>query len=158
MKNRQQNGMGILEAVVGIAIIVGVVIGLVNIFHNLVAVADDSLESLQAAFLLEEGAEVARLWRDQGWVNMSGLTVGADYFYNFNGSNWATSSANQFIDGRYDRRFRLTAVNRDATTQDIVTSGGVVDVNTKLVTVEVAWRQGSATTTKSVQFYLTKLF
>ncbi len=157
-KQRWSKGMGLLEAVVGIAVIIGVVIGLVNIFHNLLAVADDSLESLQATFLLEEGAEVVRLWRDKSWDNLGDLAVGTDYFYDLNGNNWATSTTNIFLDSRYDRRFRLTTVNRDVTTRDIVSSGGGVDSNTKLVTVSVAWRQNNATTTKSVQFYLAKLF
>lgn len=149
--------MSILEAVVSVAIIVGVVLGLVNIFDNLLAISRGTLETAQATSLLTEGTEVVRLWRDANWINLANLTVDTDYFYNFSAGAWATSTINQFVDGKFERRFRLTNVYRDAN-DDITSAGGTLDPDARLVNVSVAWWKDGATSTKSVSFYLTKLF
>jgi len=52
----------------------------------------------------------------------------------------------------------VSAVNRDDTTKDIVTSGGTTDAGTRLVTVTVSWLEGATTVSKSIQFYIMDIF
>ena len=160
MSKHLTKGVSLVEAVVSVAIITGVVLALFTVFGKLLIISNNSLHTLQAASLLSEGAEVVRLWRDESWDNLAGLDVGEDYFYQFSANAWATSTVNQYVDGRFDRRFRLCNVGRDANSEDIVAGCGPDNpsTDTKLVTVEVAWWENAATTTKSVSFYLTKLF
>jgi len=84
--------------------------------------------------------------------------------------SWASSTARwqmqiptvgkavPFITERYERSFTISSVNRDDTTKDIVSSGGALDSGTKKITMQVAWKNGNATTTKQTSFYLTDLF
>ncbi|MEA1929795.1 MAG: hypothetical protein U9M92_02885 [Patescibacteria group bacterium] len=151
-----KGGVGMLEALISVAIIAGIILGLVNIFRNLISISNDNIEMLQAESLLNEGVEVVRIWRDAGWDNVGNLTPGVDYFFNFTGGTWATSTVSQLFDDKFNRRVVATEVYRDAT-DDIVSSGGSLDVGTRLFTVSVAWFDDAATITKSASFYLTDL-
>ena len=84
---------------------------------------------------------------------------GTAYYLTWNGSKWATSTSNVFLDGKFERKVTVANVQRDNTSQDIVLSGGTVDANTKLVTMTVAWSTTpGATTTKTISAYFTNLF
>ncbi len=159
MSRTLNRGVSLIEAIISVTIITGVVLALFTVFGKLLVISNNSLHTLQATSLLSEGAEVVRLWRDDNWDNLANLDLDTYYFYDFDTSAgvWATSTINQFIDGRFDRRFKIAAVQRDNTTKDIVDSG-TLDSGTKLITVSVAWLENTATTTKAVSFYLTKLF
>ena len=109
--------------------------------HNLyLKTALSNGEALKAVYLAEEGIENIRFLRDVSWsTNISGLT-----------------SLSTTIDNFY-RTVTLSEVNRDANS-DIVSSGGTVDINTKLVVSSVSWWNGVSTTTKSISTYITNLY
>ena len=60
---------------------------------------------MQAGFLLEEGVEVVKFFRDTSWLNISGLTAGTFYYLQFDGTKWATTSSNIFVGGVFERKF-----------------------------------------------------
>ncbi len=152
-----QRGFSLVEVLVGAAIIVSSLVGLLTIFGNLAQLNVKNIQAAQAAFLLEQGAEVARYWRDQNWSNISGLTAATNYRAVYASNRWSTSTTPTLIDGLFDRTIVATNVNRDSN-QDIVTSGGTLDSETRLITVTVAWRQDAATTTKTLSLYLSNIF
>jgi type II secretory pathway pseudopilin PulG len=118
-----RRAFSLVEVVVGAAIIVSSLVGLLTIFGNLARLNIKNIQAAQAAFLLEQGAEVARYWRDQNWSNVSGLGAGTTYRAVYASSRWSTSTTPTLIDGLFDRTIVATNVNRDSN-QDIVTSGG----------------------------------
>jgi hypothetical protein len=108
--------------------------------------------------LLDEGAEALRLMRDDGWTtNIASLTVDTPYRLAWNNA-WTATTSTALIDNYFDRTFTLSSVSRDASSYDIVSSGGTADTNTKKATVSVSWNDGSGTTTKSVELYLYNRF
>ena len=90
----------------------------------------DNKKIVQASFLLEEGLEVVKFFRDTSWLNISGLTADTSYYLNFNGTKWATSTSNIFVDNLFERKLVINNVSRDAN-DDIVSSGGTNDADTK---------------------------
>ena len=98
-----------------------------------------------------------RIVRDNAWSNISGLTVGTNYYPTFSGGTWTLSTTANTV-GIFTRQVVLLSVNRDSTTDDIVTSGGVVDDGTKLVTITVSWQEGATTISRELSFYLTDIF
>ena len=112
---------------------------------------------MQGDYLLEEGIEVVKLLRDAGYVNnIAKLSTTTPTYLAWNGTNWATSTSNVFIDGRFERKIAIGEVMRDAN-QDI-SETGTLDPSTRLVTVSVAWNAKGATTTKTIQTYITNIF
>ena len=153
-----KKGFGLVEVLVGTALLSVVLGGLIVLFSNFTRTASENVREVKAAFLLQEGAEVVRLWRDQGWSNISGLTTSQTYYPIFSTGRWATSSVPVLVDGIFERRIVVADTFRDIN-DDIVESSTTNDPNTKKITVSVGWAAGGgATSTKSVVFYLTNLF
>ena len=129
-----------VEGVIAAAIILGAVLALLGVHNLYLKTALSNGEALKAVYLAEEGIENIRFLRDVSWsTNISGLT-----------------SLSTTIDNFY-RTVTLSEVNRDANS-DIVSSGGTVDINTKLVVSSVSWWNGVSTTTKSISTYITNLY
>lgn len=153
-KNKQ--GFMLIEVVVATAIIIVSVLVAMSVTQKSVYVSRQALHTSQASFLLEEGAEVVRILRDSNWTNISSLTAGTNYYPTYS-SSWSLSTISSNV-GSFTRTVTLTSVSRDATTGDIVSSGGVDDVGTKLITVNVSWLEGGVTLNKSLSFYIMDIF
>ncbi len=154
---RNQRGFGVVEVLVAAVIVSLVLVGLHSAAVQSLRLIRLSTERTQAAFLLEETVEALRALRDDSWSsNIDSLSVGTDYYLEWNGGVWVVTTTNIFIDDVFERKFVLEDVNRDAN-DDIVPSG-TLDSGTKLITVTVAWRTNSATTTQTVSTYITDMF
>lgn len=158
MQKKSKNyGFMMVEVLVAASIITVAILAAMGVAQKSVYVARQAFHLSQAAFLLEEGAEAVRIVRDNAWSNISGLTVGANYYPTFVGGTWTLSASTNTV-GIFTRRVTFANVNRDNTTKDIVTSGGTLDTGTKLVTVTVSWGEGGTTVTKTLQFYIMDIF
>ncbi len=149
-----------VEVLVAASIITASVLAAMAVAQKSIYVSSQAFRQTQASFLLEEGAEAVRIARDNAWSNISSLTAGTTYYPKFSSGTWVLSSttSSDGVIGIFTRSISITAVNRDNTTKDIVTSGGALDSRTKLVTVTVSWLQGGVTVTKTLQFYIIDVF
>lgn len=150
-------GFGLIEIIVGSAALTISLIAISTYFQRSLQLNQDSVKITQASFLLEEGLEVAKFFRDASWQNISGLTPGAAYYFEFDGTKWATTSSNVFVGGVFERELVIDNVSRDAN-DDIVSSGGTNDPDTKKATISVSWLTRNGTTTKFISTYLTNIF
>ena len=138
--SKLNKGLSLVEVVIASAIILAAVLVLLGVHSLYLKVALSNSNTVKAAYLAEEGIENVRFLRDSGWAtNIANLT-----------------STTTLIDNFY-RTVTLSVVSRDAS-GDIVTSGGSIDLNTKLVTSSVSWWAVTATTTKSISTYLTDIY
>lgn len=154
---KDKRGFGLVEAVVAISMVAGFIVALAAVNTIYVKISFSQNSKIQAAFLAEEGMEAMRFARDAGWdANIAPLSNGAEYYLAFTGAFWQATTVPNYL-GAFDRRIRLEAVNRDAN-DDIVSSGGALDPNTRLITSTVSWSERGATSTKMVSTYLTDLF
>lgn len=155
-------GFGLLEIVVASAI-VGV-----SIFAlSTAAVLSEKLQSqsadkIRANFLAEEGIEVARFLRDKSWnTNLANLSQGTNYYINFSTttSQWNISqSLEPYIVSIFERKILVDPVYRDLN-DNIVSSGGAEDLDSKKITAVVSWKErGDATSTVSISTYLSDIF
>lgn len=150
-------GFGLIEIVVGVAVLTSSLLGISLYYQQALGVSQRTGNFVRAGFLMEEGIEVAKFFRDTSWTNISGLTPGATNYLSWTGSTWATSTVNAYVDGLFERTLVVDNVSRDSN-DDIVSSGGTLDAGTKKATVTVSWNEKGATTTKSVSTYLTNFF
>ena len=154
-----KRGFVLWEVVVGTAILAAFALGLTAAFQSALKLNNLNLHFTQANFLLAEGVEAVRLMRDNGWdANIGALSVDTDYFLTYNTANnlWQSTAANVFLDGLFERKFRLSAVYRDGSQN--ISPTGTLDANSKKLDLTVSWRQGAATTTRTISTYLTDLF
>ena len=150
-------GFGLIEIVVGAAVLTTSLLGISFYYQQALKVSQRTGNFVRAGFLMEEGIEVAKFFRDTSWTNISGFTPGTTYYLSWTGSTWATTTTNTFVDGMFERKLVIDNVSRDSN-DDIVSSGGTLDAGTKKATVSVSWNEKGATTTKTVSTYLTNFF
>ncbi|MES2966979.1 MAG: prepilin-type N-terminal cleavage/methylation domain-containing protein [Patescibacteria group bacterium] len=138
-------GITLVEVLVAVGIV-----SLASIFIGLTVFQfaesrKELLHETDKMYLAEEGYEIIRLLRDENWVNLSGLTLNTDYYLQLSDTTLAIGTVPEIINGRYTRLFKLLPVYRNATTQEIVSSGGVLDNDS--FKVEVSVGDGNGTTT-----------
>ena len=155
----KNSGLGLLEAVIAIAVISIALAGLVGLFRSYAAFAGDARAATKAAFLVEEGQELMRTLRDESWsAHIASLSSDTDYYVSFDGTSIMVNTTPAYIDGEFDRVVTLADVYRDGGGAISDAENGSLDAGTRRITVSVA-RQGRAgTTTRAASTYLTDLF
>lgn len=154
MKKNTQQGLGIIEIIVVVAVILFGFTAILQLFRLNIQSSMTSRENLQAHALLAEAIEAVRSVRDAGWINLSSLIPGVDYYPVISAGAWTLQTTNPGpIDG-FSRRVVLDQVRRDINS-DIVTIGGTIDPDTLRVTAYIEWQSGGSAKTKNLVTYLT---
>lgn len=151
-------GFTIIEVVVVPAILLLVVLAVMNAFGAYVRTSKGSVDTVKASYLLDEGIEVMKIFRDEGWEQkISTLPIDTPIKIFWNGSSFATTSSQVLIDDKFEQAIVLNNVYRDNLTKTISTSG-TIDTNSRKVTVYVSWNTNMGTTTKSLSAYISNIF
>ena len=156
---KQKNkGSMVIEILVGLSILSIIILGFSNLAQKSISISNRSLNTLRATFLLEEAAEITKMYRDESWSNISNLSLNTDYYLSLDDVN------DQFVfsttpsqNDNFTRIINFQAVNRDSGTDDISVSGDN-DPNTRLVNISISWQQGTETITKTLSFYIFDIF
>lgn len=156
MTRINKNGIGLVEVVIGAAIITFSIAGLVAVFNLYLGKTVNLTDDIKAEFLAKEGVEAFISMRNRGFVNISNITSGEAKYLQFSGNSWATTTQNIYVDGKFERKFVVENVLRDA--NDNISASGTLDPNSRKITVDVSWLKNEATTTKSLSVYLSNLF
>ena len=155
MRRSYDQGLTLVEVMIASAIILSAVMAMLGVYTLYLRVALSNGNAVKAAYLAEEGLEAVRFLRDDSWsARIVPLSNGTAYGIALSGGLWQATTTSWV--GNFERTFTLSAVSRD-TNSDIVSSGGTLDPNIRLVTASVSWTQAGATTTKSISTYLTNL-
>ena len=141
--HNKNNGISLVEIVVGAAIILTVLSGLSVAFDRYTKTLFRTTEHLQAAYLAEEGVEAARILRDTSWSAFAALALDSPYRLAFESGTWRATTSETLIDGVFDRTFTLASVYRRTSDSDIVASTSpvakAVDPDARHVAVRVSW-------------------
>jgi len=162
IKNKK-NGSMMIEIVVATSIITIFTLVALNVAQRALTVSHQAFRSAQAAFLLEEGAESVKIFRDNNtWTDFTTIfNTSSTYCLPGTVSSWTTAlltSSPCTKIGVFTRTINVADVNRDATSGDIVSSGGSSDTGTKLFTITVSWLESGNTITKTLKFYINNIF
>lgn len=146
-----------IEMLIGAAVLSVSLLGISSFFQATLAVSNTTQSAVQGDYLLEEGVETVKLLRDAGYAsNILSLSTTTPTYLTWNGTTWATSTVNTYVDGRFERSIIAAEVKRDANGD--IAGSGTYDPNTRLITVSVAWNAKGATTTKVIRTYVMNLF
>lgn len=157
-RSKSGKGFALLEALIATALLAVVLAGAIGALLITSQTGTGNGARIEATYLADEGIEAVRLMRDSGWdTNIAGLpTDGTAFYLEWDGSTWIATDTNTYIDGVFERSVVLSNVYRDGS-QKIAASGDL-DSNARKVTVTVSWREGDATSTRSLSAYITDLF
>ncbi len=138
----RQDGFSLVEAVIGIALILLALVGLFVAYSFYLKVGLRAATSLQAAFLAEEGMEAARLLRDGAWSNLSSLATATPYYLSWGGGVWSATTTAVLVDNNFTRTIVFDDVYRRNGDKDIVATTSpdakTFDPDIKKVTVSVS--------------------
>ncbi len=151
-------GLSVIEIIIAAAIIVTLTATAAGAWRLYIQVASTSTRQSQAALFVEEGAEALRLLRDSSWTSyIAPLTLGTTYQLNWTGSTYQTTTSQVLLQTQFVRTFTLAAVNRDSG-DNIVSSGGTNDPNTRKVTFSVFLVGATSTPIMQTQMYLHNVY
>lgn len=153
-----KKGSGIVEILIAISIFTIILGSLITTSNMYLSGAQANLTSTKGAYIAQEGIEAIKTMRDFSWDNVGDLIDNTDYYLYFDTSSttnfvWKATSTASYIDSIFVRTFKINSVYRDLNGR-IVESGGILDANTKKVSVAVSWMSKSSTTTKNLTTYI----
>lgn len=157
--NKSSRGFSLVEIILAAAIFSIFFASIGLYFSRGLKLSEQTTRRIQASYLLEEGINVMRLLRDSGWnASIATLSTTTTYHLYWNGSSWRPTTTPQLIENIFTRTFSMSDVYRDSN-DDIVSSGGSYDAQTKKVTFFVSWTtENGVTATDTVQTYIPNLF
>lgn len=153
----KEHGFSLVEIIVACAIVSLTLVSVISLYGQALTFSDQSLHVYQASTLLEEGAEITRVLRDNGWSNISTLATSTSYYPVFATSTntWSLTTTSTSID-IFTRSISVSPVYRDGSAR--IASSGTLDTNSKLITVTVSWNETTGLVTKTFSFYLMNIF
>lgn len=144
-------GFGIIEAVVGITLASIFLTAFATLTLQTIKLDRANISELKADMYLKELIEVAKdLEQSEDWSVITGYPC--SYSLNqpchpeISGGKWILVTGTESLDNNmYSRSLTIADVNRNqiAFPNEIVTSGGVSDPNTKKIIGEIRWNDGS---------------
>ncbi len=152
-------GFSLVEIVFAAAIISFSLISIIAITSQSVVFSHRSLNTYTAATLLEEGAEVARIVRDNNWTSVEALAPAKTYYPAFldAANTWVLSTDAKYgTVGVFTRTVTVAPAYRDKA--GALAPTGTADENARLVTVTVSWNENGKTEEKVLSLYLINIF
>ena len=147
-----------MEIIVVIAIMLVIIVSVSQVFPRLISSFGVATPAVKANYLLEEGAEVVKIFGAESWSkNILPLQNNAPYRITFDKQNvkWATTTSAELIDKTYDRTIIFGPVYRDVDGR--ISSSGILDINSRKVDVNVLWQTNTGETKKTLTTYVFNL-
>ncbi|MBX4200412.1 prepilin-type N-terminal cleavage/methylation domain-containing protein [Candidatus Parcubacteria bacterium] len=158
IKSKKTRGVTLVEVVIATALILVLLLTLTGVYNMYLTSALENTDTVRAAYLAEEGVESVKLMRDFSWAsNIATLAVDTNYYLTFTNSKWQATTTFSLVDSTFDRKFVLSSVNRDSSS-NITSSGGTLDPNTRKLTVTLSWPTRSGTSTQAITTYIDNIF
>lgn len=146
-----------MEVLVASAILVTATIGVVGALRLYASIVAADVERTQAAVLVQEAAEAVQLMRDASWdTEVASLALDTTYHLAWENGSYAATTTEVLLQERFTRTVTFSAVERDAN-DNIVTSGGTADDDTRRVTIAV-YRESDGTELLTSDLFLHNMY
>ncbi len=155
-KKYSNRGFGLIEVVIGIAIISVSLFAIMSSARGAVDLNRKAISEIKGKLILEEGSEVMRFMRDSAWSNISSLSTTTTYYLATTTTGFVATTTQNKIDGTFLRQIKINDVFRGP--DDKISESGVYDSGTKKIIITVLYDGRFGTTTKQAVFYLSDIF
>jgi type II secretory pathway pseudopilin PulG len=157
MNKLNQKGFGLIEIIIAAAIGIAVLLTAAAYLNFSLKIAAEDINQIEALYYAKSSLEQARAVRDENWENINALIIGSAYHFEADSSipqKWIPVSGNTVV-GRYIIQIVSSNVYRDAASNNIVSSGGVLDSETLKITSNVFYPVRSGLKQIEIYEYLT---
>ncbi len=154
-----RKGFTLIEIVLVASILSVFMVSLFGYYQKILEVSKETTRYIHSGFLLEEGVEAMKLLRDASWsLRIAPLSTTTTYYLYWTGGTWSATTTPATIENLFTRTVLITDVRRDAS--DNIVTTGTYDSGTKKIRVNVSWpkKGAGASTSESVETYITNLF
>ena len=153
-----QKGISLVEVIIASAIISLSMIYISDVYGNFLKLSLENTDKVQAIFLLDEGVEAIKTIRSYAWSTVASSTAATNYYLTWQNARWQSTTTPAIIDNKFIRKFTVSNVYRDPTTLNIVTSGGVLNTDSKIISLDISWNYKGATSSKQTSFYIFNIY
>jgi hypothetical protein len=150
-------GVSLVEIVIGSAVLTSVFFAAAGAVNQIRFLERETTHIIRANYLLLEGIDVVKIFRDTGWSSeIATLSLNTPYYLLWDSGAWTSTTTEIAIDGVFYRTVELDSVERDG--NDNIADSGTLDPGTLELTSTVSWLGSSGTTTRSFETYITNLY
>lgn len=135
-----KKGVGVVEVVVGSAILALVLFAFTSSLSVYSAASNDATKRTQALFLAEEGIEIVRGIRDANWSNIESLDTESVYGLDLDEGvgRWSMVEGEEEID-EFVRKVFFGDVYRNSNDEITESGSSTYDPGSRFIKVEVTW-------------------
>ncbi|MEY4440793.1 MAG: hypothetical protein RLY49_419 [Candidatus Parcubacteria bacterium] len=154
MKNSFIKGISIVEIVIAAGIIAVSVTGIVGAIQIYLKIVHQNAREAQAVLVLDETAEALQYLRDEGYsTNIESNPLNTEFSIFWNGSGYELGTSTITLSYEMTRTIQFEEVRRDGN-DEIVSSGGVVDPDTRKAVITIEWPYQGQTKTISSEMLI----
>lgn len=135
-----KKGIGIIEVLVGSAILALVLFAFISSLSIYSAASSDATKRAQALFLAEEAIELTRALRDENWTKITALETSTPYGFEQDEvtGKWSLTERDETIDG-FTRKVFVDDVYRNSDDEITDELPSTYDGGTRSIKVKVTW-------------------
>jgi len=158
-KQKIQSGFIMVEVILGVALAAILLLAFTQLLYRSSALSVHALGSLKAQLYITEVIEIARELEGSSWseISSSSCIVTSPCHPEVVSGNWTIISGAETLDGgRYTRSFYIENVYRNqlAFPNEIVTTGGIDDPDTKKIVATVSWNSPDGANVLDAESYV----
>jgi hypothetical protein len=155
-QKKYNSGITLVEVIISASILLIFITSVTSVYVTFIKTSSQGTGEIKSYYLAEEGVEAVKTIRDGSWsTGIMDVATSTPYYLYWSGTLWQATSTEQVIDGFY-RTFTLSDAFRDG--NDDLAASGTFDSDTRKLLVDVEWFQDAATTTQSLETYITNIF
>ncbi len=158
MKFSFAKGISVVEIIVAAGIISISVVGIITSIQVYLKIVYQNTRETQAVILLDETSEALQYLRDESYgANFASTTAGTTYTIYWNGTGYQLATSTISLPYDMSRTITFADVRRDGSDQ-IVSSGGTIDEDTKIATIDITWPYKEETKTLTADILLHNIY
>lgn len=156
--NKKTQGFGLIEVIISIALVTIFLVTFTTLTLESMKTSRINSSELKAIMYLEELIEVAKDLEQSDWDQLiNSSCYNPDFCYPaIQDNKWILLTGQEELDDTYQRFLSLENVYRNQLSfpNEIVSSGGVLDPNTKKVITKILWNNGFSSRDLTLESYL----
>lgn len=158
MKKYSTKGLSIVEIIIASAIIAVCITGIVGAIQIYLKIVHQNAREAQAVLLLDETSEALQYLRDQSYdTYIFQPVLNTTHTIMWNGTGYELSTSTILLPYDMTRTVSFQEIRRDSS-DDIVSSGGTVDPDTRKAVITISWPYQGENKTLSSEMLIHNLY
>ena len=158
MKERQNKGFGIIEAITGMAIASLMLLVFISLITYSIKVSKRNISEIKAIMHLQEAIEISRDLEVSNWseIGKPGCASPSKCHIESVDNEWFLGAGSETLEDAYSRSISVENVLRNQLDfpNEITTGSGIIDPSTKKIVAEIIWDDGFGPRALNLETYV----